>query len=43
MESLTHLRDFVFLPPEEDGGVLDEGAEHEQDAGQHPRLDGRQS
>ena len=39
----THLCYFVLLPPEEDGGVLDEGAEHEQYAGQHPRLDGRQS
>ena len=31
------------LSSEEDDGVLDEGPEDEQDAGQHPGLDGCQA
>ena len=35
--------DFLELDLEEDDGVLAEGAEHEDDAGDHPRLDRRQT
>ena len=35
--------DLLELDLEEDDGVLAEGAEHEDDAGDHPRLDRRQT
>ena len=35
-----HLLQLEF---EEDDGVLEQGAEHEDDAGDHPALDGSQT
>ena len=35
--------DLLQLELEQDHGVLEEGAEHEDDAGDHPALDGGQS
>ena len=36
-------RDLFQLDLEQDDGVLAEGAKHEDDAGDHPRLDGGQA
>ena len=35
--------DLLQLELKQDHGVLEEGAEHEDDAGDHPALDGGQS